>query len=97
MAGFIDQVAIRKDLVDSTVQLKRSHDVPYVTMWSDDDAYIHPTSVVYGMQPAPEMVIYGELVRTSKVWLQGKYTTHIIIHFDLIYAVRTHTYRCNCC
>ncbi|RKP09776.1 hypothetical protein THASP1DRAFT_28429 [Thamnocephalis sphaerospora] len=72
MTGFIDQVAVRKDLVDSSVRVaKRSRDVPYATMWSEEDAYLHPTSVLYGASPAPEMVIYGELLRTSKVWLQG--------------------------
>ncbi|RKP24393.1 hypothetical protein SYNPS1DRAFT_29837 [Syncephalis pseudoplumigaleata] len=71
MAGFIDQVAMRKDLVDSSVRFSKRSPAAYTTMWSTDDVYIHPTSVVYAARPAPEMVVYGELTRTTKVWLTG--------------------------
>jgi hypothetical protein len=73
MAGFIDQVAIRKDLVDSSVRFNKRGPAAYTTMWSTDDAFIHPTSVIYSTRPAPEMIIYSDLTRTTKVWLTGKY------------------------
>lgn len=72
MAGFIDRVAIRQDLVDASVRYNKRQPSAYVTMWSDEPAYMHPTSVVHDTRPAPEMLIYHELLRTSKLWLTGK-------------------------
>ncbi|CAG8442945.1 4688_t:CDS:10 [Ambispora gerdemannii] len=70
-AGFIDQVAIRKGLVDkSAASFSSTRGVAYATMWSDEDAFIHPSSVLYHGEP-PNFVVYQELQRTTKVWMKG--------------------------
>ncbi|KAF9026271.1 putative ATP-dependent RNA helicase DHR1, partial [Haplosporangium bisporale] len=68
--AFMDQVAIRKDLV-GTVEAnysKKAKTVPYVTMWSKENVYIHPSSGLFGfsMDKAPAMVVYQDLQRTVK-------------------------------
>ncbi|KAF9945242.1 putative ATP-dependent RNA helicase DHR1, partial [Mortierella alpina] len=83
--AFMDQVAIRKDLV-GTVEAsysKKAKTVPYVTMWSKENVYIHPSSGLFGfsMENAPAMVVYQDLQRTvkaveiesrpSKIYLKG--------------------------
>ncbi|KAF9975435.1 putative ATP-dependent RNA helicase DHR1 [Actinomortierella ambigua] len=81
--SFVDQVAIRKDLVE-TVEVnysKYAQQTPYVTMWSKEPVYIHPGSGLYGVKPAPDMVIYQDLQksvqqvpipgRTPKTYLKG--------------------------
>lgn len=40
-------------------------------MWTDDDVFIHPSSILYHNKP-PDFVVYQELHRTSKVWMKGK-------------------------
>ncbi|KAJ3521662.1 hypothetical protein NM688_g8987 [Phlebia brevispora] len=73
-AGFIDQIAVRKDKVSKEAatgrQFTTSRGVPYRALGVDDDVYIHPSSVLAG-QPPPDFVVYLEVVRTSKVWLKG--------------------------
>lgn len=84
VAGFIDQVAIRKDLVDSATSTngatrnsgKNARNVAYQTMWSDDDVFIHPSSVIYRHEKLPDFVVYQELQKSSnysdrKVWMKG--------------------------
>ena len=77
-AGFIDQVAVRKDKVqkDSATgqQFTTSRGVPYRAIGVDEDVYIHPSSVLAG-QPPPDFVVYLEVVKTSKVWIKGECTT----------------------
>ncbi|KAF9312627.1 putative ATP-dependent RNA helicase DHR1 [Podila horticola] len=83
--AFMDQVAIRRDLV-GTVEAnysKKAKSVPYVTMWSKENVYIHPSSGLFGfsMEKAPAMVVYQDLQRTvkaveiesrlSKIYLKG--------------------------
>ncbi|CAG8438620.1 8713_t:CDS:10 [Ambispora leptoticha] len=73
-AGFIDQVAVRKGLVDKSANAASSFSstrgVAYTTMWSDEDAFIHPSSVLYHAEP-PNFVVYQELQRTTKIWMKG--------------------------
>ncbi|KAJ7069790.1 P-loop containing nucleoside triphosphate hydrolase protein [Mycena amicta] len=72
-AGFIDQVAIRKDRLDkspSGVKYKTSKGVPYKAMGVAEDVFIHPSSVLAAVE-APEYVVFSELVRTSRVWIKG--------------------------
>ncbi|GET03929.1 P-loop containing nucleoside triphosphate hydrolase protein [Rhizophagus clarus] len=70
-AGFIDQVAIRKGLIDkSSKTFSSTRNVEYCTMWGDDIAFIHPTSILYHNKP-PDFVVYQELHKTSKVWMKG--------------------------
>jgi ATP-dependent RNA helicase DHX37/DHR1 len=74
-AAFIDQVAIRKDLVqkDSCTGTKfaTSKGVAYRAMGISEDVFIHPTSVL-ASNPPPEYVVYHEVVQASRIWLKGK-------------------------
>lgn len=73
-AGFIDQVAVRKDLAEkdsaSGDKFTTSKGVPYRAMGIPDDVYIHPSSVLFN-RPPPDYVVYLEVVRTSRVWMKG--------------------------
>ncbi|CAB4420840.1 unnamed protein product [Rhizophagus irregularis] len=70
-AGFIDQIAIRKGLIDKSSKIFSStRNVEYCTMWGNDNVFIHPTSVLYHNKP-PDFVVYQELHKTSKVWMKG--------------------------
>lgn len=74
-AGFIDQVAVRKDRVEQTssagVQYATSKGVAYKALGISEDVFIHPSSVLANAPP-PEYVVFHEVVRTSRVWLKGK-------------------------
>ncbi|KAF9158748.1 putative ATP-dependent RNA helicase DHR1 [Actinomortierella ambigua] len=64
--SFVDQVAIRRDLVE-TVEVnysKHATQTPYVSMWSKEPLYIHPASGLYGVKPAPDMVVYQDLQKS---------------------------------
>ncbi|KAJ1967829.1 putative ATP-dependent RNA helicase DHR1 [Dispira parvispora] len=79
VAGFIDQLAIRWDLVhtlpppglrtqagNATAAYRPGRTcrhTAYVTMWSDEPVYVHPTSILYYQSP-PELLAYRELQRT---------------------------------
>ncbi|KAJ1651931.1 putative ATP-dependent RNA helicase DHR1 [Dispira simplex] len=79
VAGFIDQLAIRWDLVHTLPPPglrtqagnaaavyrpgKTCRHTAYVTMWSDEPVYVHPTSILYYQSP-PELLAYRELQRT---------------------------------
>lgn len=80
-AGFIDQVAVRKDKVSkdgaSGQQYTTSRGVPYRAIGIDEDVFIHPASVLAG-QPPPDFVTYLEVVRTSKVWIKGTSNSQIL-------------------
>jgi ATP-dependent RNA helicase DHX37/DHR1 len=73
-AGCIDSIAVRKDYIESGgsegSKFKSTRGVPYRVMWSDEDVFIHPSSVLYH-QPAPLFVAYNEQFKSSKVWLKG--------------------------
>ncbi|KAI5896491.1 P-loop containing nucleoside triphosphate hydrolase protein [Schizophyllum commune H4-8] len=73
-AGFIDQVAVRKDRLDSAssggTQYTNCRGVPYRAIGIEEDVFIHPSSVVHDHRP-PEYVVFNEVVRTSKIWLKG--------------------------
>ncbi|KAL1748410.1 P-loop containing nucleoside triphosphate hydrolase protein [Schizophyllum fasciatum] len=73
-AGFIDQVAVRKDRLDSTAsggtQYTTCRSVPYRAVGIEEDVFIHPSSVVHDHRP-PEYVVFNEVVRTSRIWLKG--------------------------
>jgi ATP-dependent RNA helicase DHX37/DHR1 len=74
-AGFIDQVAVRKDRADKAsstgVQSATSKAVPYKALGIAEDVFIHPSSVLADMSP-PEYIVFNEVVRSSRVWLKGK-------------------------
>ncbi|KAG9307805.1 hypothetical protein G9A89_023370 [Geosiphon pyriformis] len=73
-AGFTDQIAVRKGLVEKAANLpssfKTTRGVAYVTMWSDEDAFIHPSSVLFHGKP-PNFLAYQELQRTTKLYMKG--------------------------
>jgi ATP-dependent RNA helicase DHX37/DHR1 len=83
--AFLDQIAVRKDLVGAVEEnySKKAKTVPYVTMWSKESVYIHPSSglFAFNMDKAPAMVAYQDLQRTikaveieskpSKIYLKG--------------------------
>ncbi|KAM0749651.1 P-loop containing nucleoside triphosphate hydrolase protein [Meredithblackwellia eburnea MCA 4105] len=73
-SAFIDQVAIRKDLVDKSSSLSyarvpSTRGVPYRAFGIDEDLFIHPSSGTFHNAPA-EFVVFQELHRTSKVWMK---------------------------
>ncbi|KIY49650.1 P-loop containing nucleoside triphosphate hydrolase protein [Fistulina hepatica ATCC 64428] len=81
-AGFIDQVAVRKDRAESGMSGAKSStstsgakhstckDVAYRALGITEDVYIHPTSLLASRSP-PEYVVFQEVVRTSRTWLKG--------------------------
>ncbi|CAL1713077.1 unnamed protein product [Somion occarium] len=76
-AGFIDQVAVRKDKISpsSGQQFTTSKGVPYRAMGISEDVYIHPSSVLANMPP-PDFVVYLEVVRTSRIFIKGVTTVN---------------------
>ena len=72
-AGFIDQVAVRKNRIEGAdgVQVSTSKGVPYKAMGISEDAFIHPSSVLANVPP-PDYVIFSEVIRSSRIFLKGK-------------------------
>ena len=72
-ASFIDQVAVRKDLVEhsftSGTKYASSRGIAYRALGLDDDVYIHPSSVLFSRAP-PDYVVFQEAVRSSRIWLK---------------------------
>ncbi|KAJ7675833.1 P-loop containing nucleoside triphosphate hydrolase protein [Mycena polygramma] len=72
-AGFIDQVAVRKDRIEAAsagVKYMTSKGVPYKALGVSEDVFIHPSSVLANTAP-PEYVVFSELIRTTRVWIKG--------------------------
>ncbi|KAI8391758.1 P-loop containing nucleoside triphosphate hydrolase protein [Radiomyces spectabilis] len=73
-AGFIDCVAIRADVLETGggkgLRFKNARNVPYKLMWSDEEAFIHPNSILYNQEP-PAVLVYNELFKGTKTWLKG--------------------------
>jgi ATP-dependent RNA helicase DHX37/DHR1 len=76
-SAFIDQIAVRKDLVDPSsstagARFQSTRGVAYRAMGADaEDVYIHPSSVMFHGEP-PEWLVFQDLVRTSKVWVKSE-------------------------
>lgn len=77
-AGFIDQVAVRKDIAQkgraaaAGTRYTTARGVAYQAMGiPDEDVFIHPSSVLV-QEPPPDYVVYLEVVRTSRVYLKGE-------------------------
>jgi ATP-dependent RNA helicase DHX37/DHR1 len=78
-AGFIDNVAIRADLLPNSDfkinGIKNSTAIPYITLFpssstpsgdiADQAAYLHQSSVLAAANAKPEYVIYSELTKAS--------------------------------
>ncbi|KAG6334080.1 hypothetical protein ID866_5012 [Astraeus odoratus] len=73
-AAFIDQVAVRSDLVvkksATGVQLSTAKGVAYRALGIAEDVFIHPSSIL-SQRPPPDYVVFTEVVRTTKPWLKG--------------------------
>lgn len=73
-AAFIDQVAVRKELVQKKsatgIQYSTAKGVPYEAMGVQEDVYIHPSSVLAQKAP-PDYIVFTEIVRTTRPWLKG--------------------------
>lgn len=74
-AAFIDQVAIRKDLVDRNhssggSQYSSSHGVPYRAIGITEDVFLHPSSVLSD-RPPPHYIVFQEVIRTTRVFVKG--------------------------
>jgi ATP-dependent RNA helicase DHX37/DHR1 len=74
-AGFVDQVAARKDLVDKATasgnKYTTAKGVAYRAIGVQEDVFIHPSSVLANSTP-PDYIVFHEIVRTSRVWLKGE-------------------------
>ncbi|KAL5524621.1 ECM16 [Sanghuangporus sanghuang] len=73
-SAFIDQVAVRKDLVQTTSmsgnRYSSTRGIPYRALGISEDVFIHPSSVLYSRDP-PDFVVFQEAVHTSQVWLKN--------------------------
>jgi ATP-dependent RNA helicase DHX37/DHR1 len=74
-SAFIDQLAVRKDLLDPAsktagAKFSSTRGVPYRAMGVDEDVFIHPSSVMFHSEP-PEWLVWGDIVRTSQVWMKS--------------------------
>ncbi|KAI0670084.1 P-loop containing nucleoside triphosphate hydrolase protein [Trametes maxima] len=79
-AGFIDQIAVRKDIAQkgsssssgasAGTQYTTARGVPYQALGIAEDVYVHPASVLAG-RPPPEYVVFLEVVRTARVYVKG--------------------------
>lgn len=94
-AGFIDHVAVRKDLLQKTPEGSKyssSRGIPYCALDVEEDVFIHPSSVLFH-SPPPDYVVYQEIVRTSRVWMKGVSAYHAII--TNIGVIDTMTHSCH--
>lgn len=72
-AAFIDQVAVRKDLIQKNAnggQFSTSKGVPYAAVGVPGDVFIHPVSVLAN-RPPPDYIVFSEIVQTSRTWIKG--------------------------
>jgi len=75
-AGFIDHVAVRKDLLLKNPEGSKyssSRGIPYCALDVEEDVFIHPSSVLFHSHP-PDYVVYQEIVRSSRVWMKSTST-----------------------
>ena len=75
-AGFIDHVAVRKDLLSKNPEGSKyssSRGIPYCALDVDEDVFIHPTSILFH-SPPPDYVVYQEIVRSNRVWMKSTST-----------------------
>ncbi|KAJ9094105.1 hypothetical protein QFC19_008057 [Naganishia cerealis] len=81
-AGFIDQVAIRKDLTTKSSatggKFENTKGIPYKALGVPEDVFVHPSSGLSGGAP-PDFVVFGEVVRTSKVWIKSEHMAPKVI------------------
>lgn len=75
-ASFIDQVAVRKDLVqpsDSNGNKYAScRGIAYQANGVAEDVFIHPSSVLFHKAP-PDYIVFQEVIRGTKVWIKSRF------------------------
>ena len=74
-AAFIDQIAVRKDLVEKKsatgTKFSNAKGVPYRALGIPEDVFIHPSSILSQQSP-PDYLTFTEIIRTTKPWLKGQ-------------------------
>ena len=77
-SAFIDQVAVRKDLVQSTSitgnKYATCRGIPYRALGISDDVFIHPSSILHNKSP-PDYIIFQEAVQSNQLWLKSTFTS----------------------
>ncbi|KAI5122781.1 hypothetical protein M0805_000125 [Coniferiporia weirii] len=72
-SAFIDQIAVRKDLVQNTAmsgnKYASTRGVPYRALGISEDVFIHPGSVLYNKAP-PDFIMFQEAIHSSQLWLK---------------------------
>jgi ATP-dependent RNA helicase DHX37/DHR1 len=75
-ASFIDQVAVRKDLVQPSSATGNKYascrGVAFCANGVTEDVFIHPSSVLFHTAP-PDYVVFQEVIRGTKVWIKSKF------------------------
>lgn len=70
-SGFIDQIAVRQDIVlKKGGKYTSTRNVAYRALGVPEEVFIHPSSALFHSSP-PDFVVFSELVRTSRVWIKG--------------------------
>jgi ATP-dependent RNA helicase DHX37/DHR1 len=81
-AGFLDQVAVRRDVVDKKhstgIQYTSSKGVAYRALGISDDVFIHPSSLLFNAAP-PDYLVFQDIVQTSRIYLKGEVVTCCIL------------------
>ena len=75
-ASFIDQVAVRKDLVQLSdangTKYASCRGVAYQANGVTEDVFIHPSSVLFHKAP-PDYIVFQEVIRGTKVWIKCRF------------------------
>jgi len=80
-AGLFLQAAIRSQIAGNVKQQRQQRQIllekgsltggKYKTLTSKKEVNIHPTSTLFGRNPAPKCIVYCELLQTKKAYLRG--------------------------
>ena len=80
-ASFIDQVAVRKDLVQLSDangnKYASCRGVAYRANGVIEDVFIHPSSVLFHRTP-PDYIVFQEVVRGTKVWIKSRFLPFVL-------------------
>jgi hypothetical protein len=75
-ASFIDQVAVRKDLVQLSDangnKYASCRGIAYRANGVIEDVFIHPSSVLFH-KPPPDYIVFQEVARGTKVWIKSRF------------------------
>jgi hypothetical protein len=94
-AGFIDQVAVRKDRIAAKqatgTRYASTKGVPFRALGINEDVFVHPSSIIADQEP-PDFILFTEVIRTSRLWVKGQHFTVIVI-LELMHS-RCNNYQC---